>query len=185
MSLNGPTVFPEILSPARCAQLIADMSGRLSRAMFWTKGERVFDPKVRDAYNCKWDDEEMTAVSRGLIERYSNSSIAKERVEPVEIVCYPPGNGSERHLDGPHRSHSIVYFLNAGYGGGELFFDSGERYHNLPVGSAVVWENGPESWHASLPIISGFKWVVVSWVRHAHALEAERDVHAQFRPQAG
>ncbi|WFU31431.1 2OG-Fe(II) oxygenase [Bradyrhizobium brasilense] len=184
MSLSAPVLYPEVLPPQRCAQLIAEMSGRLSPAMFWTKGERVYDPKVREAFNCKWVDEDLAGLTCGLIGRHERTAIARERVEPMEIVCYPPGNGSERHLDGPHRSHSIVYFLNSGYGGGELAFDSGEVFRNLPVGSAVVWQNGPEAWHACLPITSGFKWIVVSWVRHAHALGAESEIHAQFRPKA-
>ncbi|WP_404536511.1 2OG-Fe(II) oxygenase [Bradyrhizobium ottawaense] len=150
--------------------------------MFWTKGERVYDPNIRDAYNCKWVDEGFAALTCELIGRYTETAIARERAEPTEIVCYPPGNGMERHLDGPHRSHSIVYFLNSGYGGGELTFDSGEVFRDMAVGSAVVWQNGPEAWHASLPITSGFKWVVVSWVRHPNTLGAERDIHAQFRP---
>jgi predicted 2-oxoglutarate/Fe(II)-dependent dioxygenase YbiX len=152
--------------------------------MFWTKGERVYDPKVREAYNCKWTDVALTQLTRDLIGSYAQATIAAERVEPMEIVCYPPGNGNERHLDGPHRSHSIVYFLNRGYCGGELKFDSGEVFCDVPVGSAVLWENGPEAWHACLPITRGFKWVVVSWVRHADILDVERVVHDQFRPQA-
>lgn len=183
MSLVNPALYPEVISARRCAQLIADMSARLSPAMFWTKGERVYDPTIREAYNCKWVDVELTRLTRNLIARYSETEVAVERVEPMEIVCYPPGNGNERHLDGPHRSHSIVYFLNRGYGGGELIFDSGEVFRDVPVGSAVLWENGPEAWHACQPITNGFKWVIVSWVRHAHVLDVERTVHDQFRSE--
>lgn len=184
MSCNLPILFPEVLSGSHCAQLIAEMSGRLMPAMFWTKGVRVFDRKVREAYNCKWVDEKLADVTRSLVHRYSGDSVDMVRVEPLEIVCYQPGNGNERHLDGPHRSHSVVYFLNGGYSGGELQFDSGEVFRDVPVGSAVIWENGPDAWHACLPIRSGFKWVLVNWVRHAHALSAESEIHNQFKPDA-
>lgn len=177
-------VFEGVLSREECNRLIGEYSGRLTRAMFWTNGERVFDPNIRDAFNFKWDDPALTALSCDLATRLSDEVIAVERCEPMEIISYPPGNGSERHLDGPHRSHSIVCFLNEGYAGGELVFDDGTKFSGMPAGSAVVWENGPDAWHGCAPIVSGFKWVIVSWIRFADRIETEAEVHARIKREA-
>jgi predicted 2-oxoglutarate/Fe(II)-dependent dioxygenase YbiX len=174
-------VIPNAIEEPYCRHLIAEMSQHLTRAMFWTNGVRVFDARIRDAYNYKWHDTHLSGITAGIVRQFEGSAVVPERVEPMEIVCYPPGNGNERHLDGPHRSHSLVYFLNRGYEGGELVFDDGHTFRDMPVGSAVAWENGPETWHAGAPLTRGFKWVVVSWVRRPEALETETEVHARIK----
>lgn len=174
-------VIPNALDEQYCQRLITEMSQHLTPAMFWTNGVRVHDPKIRDAYNYKFQDLRLTQVTREAVSQLSNAHIEPARIEPMEIVCYPPGNGNERHLDGPHRSHSIVYFLNRGYGGGELVFDDGRVFRDMPPGTAVVWENGPEAFHACTPITRGFKWIIVSWVRWPDALQSEPEIHARIR----
>ncbi len=176
-------VVPNALDEQYCRQLIAGMSRHLTPAMFWTGGKRVHDPAIREAYNYKWTDPRLSEITRAVVSRYWGEPVVPARIEPTEIVCYPPGNGNERHLDGPHRSHSIVYFLNRGYAGGELVFDDGRRFHGLPVGSAVVWENGPDAWHACAPITRGFKWIVVSWVRRPDSLDEEWAIHSRLKAE--
>jgi predicted 2-oxoglutarate/Fe(II)-dependent dioxygenase YbiX len=174
-------VISNAIDAAYCGHLIAEMSQHLTRAMFWTNGVRTYNPKIRDAYNYKWCDPRLSEVTASIIRQFEGATVASARIEPMEIVCYPPGNGNERHLDGPHRSHSLVYFLNRGYGGGELVFDDGHEFRDMPIGSAVAWENGPETWHAGAPITHGFKWIVVSWARRPDALETEAEVHARIK----
>lgn len=177
-------LYQGVLSRDHCNRLIGESSAQMTRAMFWTKGERVFDPKVRDAYNCKLNDPEIAELSRKLAQEFSGEAIIPERVEHAEIVCYPPGNGIERHLDGPHRSHSLVFFLNSGYGGGELVFDDKFSAAGAPAGSMVIWENDAESYHQSNPITAGFKWILVIWVRRADALVDEKEIHAKIKAES-
>ena len=173
-------VVPNAIDEQYCRELIAGLSAHLTPAMFWTNGKRVHDPAIRDAYNYKWNDPRLSEITRTIVSDFSGETVDASRVEPTEIVCYPPGNGNERHLDGPHRSHSLVYFLNDGYAGGDLVFDDGRQFHNLPIGSAVVWENGPDAWHACAPVTRGFKWILVSWVRRPDALDEEQAIHARL-----
>jgi predicted 2-oxoglutarate/Fe(II)-dependent dioxygenase YbiX len=175
-TINKRTI-PDVLSEDRCQRLIVENSPLLTPAMFWTNGERIYDPNIREAYNYKFRDPELAEISCSIVSRFSGHDVDIARVEHVEIACYPPGNGNERHLDGPHRSHSIVYFLNVGYSGGELVFDDGSVFRDMPVGSAVVWENGPEAFHACSPIVRGLKWILVSWIRRPEAIESELEIH--------
>jgi len=176
-------VIPNAINEELCGRLIAEYSQYLTPAMFWSNGKRIYDPKVREAYHYKLQDSELAEISRSIVARFSGTEIEVARVEPVEIICYPPGNGAERHLDGPHRSHSIVYFLNRGYAGGELVFDDGSVFSDMPAGSAVVWDNGPEAFHAGNPITRGLKWILVSWVRRSDAMQSETEIHARIRAE--
>jgi predicted 2-oxoglutarate/Fe(II)-dependent dioxygenase YbiX len=164
-----------------CQRLIAEMSQHLTAALLWSKGKRVHDPARREAYNYKWRDSGLAEVTRTIISRFSGYEFDPVRIEPMEIVCYPPGNGFEPHFDGPHRSHSIVYFLNHGYEGGELVFDDGKIFRDMPVGSAVVWENSERALHACQPITRGFKWIIATWARHPDALGGDPFINARIR----
>jgi predicted 2-oxoglutarate/Fe(II)-dependent dioxygenase YbiX len=159
-------VIPNALSKKYCDELILNSYQKLTPAMFWSKGERVYDAKVRCAYNLKIDLPDVSTLSCQLASELSDEDIDVRRAERCEIVCYPPGNGNERHVDGPLRSHSIVYFINEGYEGGELEFDSGEKFSGLESGTAVIWENTDTAFHACLPITKGFKWIIVNWIGH-------------------
>lgn len=177
------TVRPRALDEAFCQRLVADCSQHLTPAMFWSNGKRIRDPKIRDAYSYKWTEPRLSEITRAIVSEFSGGDVELARVEPIEIVCYPPGNGNERHLDGPHRSHSVVYFLNRGYEGGELVFDDGSVFRDMAIGSAVVWENGPDSFHAGNPVTRGLKWILVSWVRRPEAMESEAQIHARIREE--
>jgi hypothetical protein len=181
MSTINKTVISDAIDEEHCGRLISQYSQYLTPAMFWSNGTRVHDPKIRDAFNYKFHDPGLTGITRSIVSRFSGEDVHIARVEPLEIVCYPPGNGNERHLDGPHRSHSIVFFLNRGYGGGELVFDDGSVFRDMAIGSAVVWENGPEAYHAGNPIVRGLKWIIVSWVRRPDHMDSEPEIHARLK----
>lgn len=157
-------VIPNALTTKMCNQLVKKHTKSLTPAMFWSDGVRTLNRDVRDCFNYKFRNEILTAQTQKIISENFDLNIHSQKIEDQELVCYPPGNGSERHFDGDHRSYSIVYFLNSEYEGGELTFDTGESFHGLTLGTAVAWENSQDSFHSCQPILKGFKWIVVNWV---------------------
>jgi 2OG-Fe(II) oxygenase superfamily len=68
------------------------------------------------------------------------------------------------HTSWQHRQISLIAYLNGNYEGGELNFPRHNFKFKPEAGSLIIF---PSNWthpHESLPIISGKKFCVVSWI---------------------
>lgn len=90
------------------------------------------------------------------------------------------GNMDNRHNKirlaggGGLRLKSIVIYLNEGFEGGETAFTKINLKIKPEVGKLLIWENvhsnrklNTDSLHASLPVIKGTKYVLITWLREA------------------
>lgn len=114
------------------------------------------------------------------------TSLPVENQETGTVIRYSPGGKYDLHYDyfesddvaqarelnfGGNRVYSFLVYLNEDFEGGETHFP----YHNLKVkpeiGKAVLWKNTEEgtllkeSKHAGEPVITGYKWVYITWIR--------------------
>ncbi len=101
--------------------------------------------------------------------------------EPPYILRYPPGGKYVLHCDGEQfdqqaqrwyrirdRDVSLLIYLNDNYEGGQLQFDILNFTFTPRAGDLVFFPSNHLFSHQSLPIVSGFKWAIVSWSRLAH-----------------
>lgn len=97
--------------------------------------------------------------------------------EPLQILHYSPGQRYREHLDAlpgvsNQRSHSVLIYLNDGYGGGETVFPALGLRARGRQGDALVFANlgadgraDPRTEHAGAPVTAGEKWLATRWIR--------------------
>ncbi|WP_186456910.1 prolyl hydroxylase family protein [Sphingomonas suaedae] len=117
----------------------------------------------------------------------SNTDVG--RGEPLHVLRYTPGQEYRPHLDAlpgveNQRSHTVLIYLNDGYGGGETEFPELGITVRAQAGDALVFRNTTDAGradarteHAGLPVTSGEKWLATRWIRQAefHPWKAETE----------
>jgi hypothetical protein len=111
------------------------------------------------------------------IERVANQYIKDANLDialnisPLLHVCkYEKGGSIGMHFDSQYNTaflYTIVVYWNDNYKGGELGFEihdgSDKKFSIKPeAGSAICFPSGEPFWHASLPLIEGYKYMTGS-----------------------
>jgi predicted 2-oxoglutarate/Fe(II)-dependent dioxygenase YbiX len=86
------------------------------------------------------------------------------------LLRYQPGEFFDTHVDVVRghptyvsRQISVVAFCNQGFKGGELYFPRQRIKIEPEAGAVVLFPSGYTHPHASLPILEGTKYSVVTW----------------------
>jgi hypothetical protein len=109
-------------------------------------------------------DERMTTIVRPLVKRVWRKELSSHK--GTQIVRYRPGGHYDLHSDtGPstrNRYFSVVCYLNDDFDGGRTTFPSLDYSATPAAGTALVFPSNYS--HCAEPVVSGEKYVVVSWV---------------------
>ncbi len=103
-------------------------------------------------------------------------------MESISILRYQPGQFYQRHVDNvllhsrraevaqgiPTRDLGIVGYLNADFTGGETYFDRQQVTVTPQPGAVVVFPAYYTHPHQSLPVQSGVKYALTTWLFHCH-----------------
>lgn len=127
-------------------------------------------------------------VAEALLYRLSGlAGLPVSHIEPLAILRYLPGQEYRPHgdwlpeataADASHlqrfgqRTHTVLLYLNTPADGGALTFPERDLTIAAESGRAVCFENTDadgrprqDSLHASLPVVTGEKWVASLWFR--------------------
>ncbi|WP_247218000.1 2OG-Fe(II) oxygenase [Synechococcus sp. C9] len=103
-------------------------------------------------------------------------------MESISILRYQPGQFYQRHVDNvllnsrrmeiaqgiPTRDVGIVGYLNEDFTGGETYFDRQGVTVKPQQGAVVVFPAYYTHPHQSLPVQSGVKYAMTTWLFHSH-----------------
>lgn len=103
-------------------------------------------------------------------------------MESISILRYQPGQFYQRHVDNillnsrraeiaqgiPTRDVGIVGYLNDDFTGGETYFDRQQVTVKPQQGAVVVFPAYYTHPHQSLPVESGIKYALTTWLFHSH-----------------
>lgn len=175
------TCFRSFLTPAECRYLVDLAAPQLQPAVVIhpQTGQVLLDP-VRRARTASFpfvaEDPVIHAINRRIS---AATATAYERGEPVQVLCYEPGEEYKLHSDTlpaghNQRTDTFLVWLSTEYTGGETEFPSAKfRFRGQP-GDALHFINvlpdgrpDPMAWHAGLPVTSGRKMLLSKWIRHA------------------
>lgn len=105
-------------------------------------------------------------------------------MEAISILRYRPGQFYKRHVDNvllnsrqmelvqgiPTRDIGIVGYLNADFTGGETYFDRQGVMVKPEMGAVVVFPAYYTHPHQALPVQSGVKYVITTWLFHSSSI---------------
>jgi Rps23 Pro-64 3,4-dihydroxylase Tpa1-like proline 4-hydroxylase len=108
-------------------------------------------------------------ISLGLIEK---EYCKKYKINPKEhdvyyILKYNKDNFFNNHIDDSAsfpRTVSVLYYLNDDYEGGEIEFPEFNIKYKPKSNSAILFPSNYLYYHNVSPIISGERYVIVSWL---------------------
>lgn len=152
-----------VLPPGFCCQVVGGYSGFMKKAGVGSGSRRTYN-SGRKAMSHEMEPSLMlSAASIGLCKDIDGGV---EGMEPThcDLVCYSEGDMFTRHRDATAKLYTIIYFMNEGYEGGHLQFDSGDVFKDMPVGSAVAWKNTPDSYHQVTEVLEGQRYVLAHWM---------------------
>jgi Rps23 Pro-64 3,4-dihydroxylase Tpa1-like proline 4-hydroxylase len=87
--------------------------------------------------------------------------------EQYQLLKYASGQKYSSHYDGSSfngRFISVVCYLNDGYEGGSLFFKNQNVTIKPQKGDVVLFPSNYAFVHESLPVVSGTKYSLVTWI---------------------
>jgi Rps23 Pro-64 3,4-dihydroxylase Tpa1-like proline 4-hydroxylase len=87
--------------------------------------------------------------------------------EQYQLLKYAQGQKYSSHYDGSPsngRMLSVICYLNDGYEGGGLFFKNQNITIKPQKGDVVLFPSNYAFVHESLPIVSGTKYSLVTWI---------------------
>lgn len=138
--------------------------------------EDVWIQQVNDPIIFAWES---------IVEYFTN--VPRSNFEWPHLVKYEEGCEYKEHHDYFHkgtkyyyqsmkiagqRTHTAILYLNDDFTGGETFFKMRDLTVKPKKGSICVWRNTDKAGfllqstlHAGLPVTSGIKYILVSWVR--------------------
>lgn len=85
-----------------------------------------------------------------------------------EILRYGEGQKFTNHIDDHPRYHrrvSLVYYLNDAYEGGEIVFPRFDITYKPNANEVIMFPSTYVYNHSILPVISGKRYCVVSWIK--------------------
>jgi prolyl 4-hydroxylase len=174
--------FKQLLTTAECDYLIRLALPNLHPSLIVdprTGGMRPDPVRTSDAAMFAWAAEDLVvhAINRRIA---AASGTAAEAGEPLQVLCYGPGQEYHPHFDAlpnvtNQRILTVLVFLNDAFQGGETRFPkSGIRFRGK-VGEALLFRNAlpdgrpdPASLHAGAPVTRGTKYIASRWI-HQHA----------------
>ncbi len=181
-------LIENLLSPAECDHLIALAKEKLmpSLTVDPETGEHI-QIRERSSSLCFLtlnQDETVTAIESRIADIVRMPMV---NGEAFQILRYQIGEEYQPHYDyfdpqlkgshkalerGGQRVVTLVLYLTEVEAGGETYFPNVDLRVAPKQGSAVLFYNlysngelDPNSLHASLPVISGEKWVATKWIR--------------------
>jgi hypothetical protein len=96
----------------------------------------------------------------------------------AEIVRYSIGGKfiphTDAHRDNAHRAFTVILYLNDDFVGGETCFPDQNYCYTPRTGSVVIFS--PSQIHASMPILTGEKNIIVFWVYFPGSQKDERNL---------
>jgi prolyl 4-hydroxylase len=167
----------DVLSTEKCERLINEFGGNVKASKVGLPGRRYVSP-LRSSYGApvtplpEWAGEvpERVAAITGMPSTHN---------ERWQIVRYRTGEEFRPHRDflqnpapNGQRQYTALLYLRAPEQGGETVFIERSCKIEPQCGKLLVWQNATSdgqliklSLHASRPVQSGEKWVLVTWVR--------------------
>ncbi|UAJ08627.1 2OG-Fe(II) oxygenase [Glacieibacterium megasporae] len=180
---DSPNVvrFPGLLSQAECDWLIAAAEPGIAPSLVVDprSGRPIADP-VRRAGAMSFGplDEDLAVRAIGLrIAAASNTGI--DRVEPLAVLRYNPGDEYRPHLDtipglANQRAVTVLTYLNDSFDGGATVFSETGLSVAPRTGDAIVFQTldaagrpDPMTRHAGAPVTRGTKYLCSRWIRSA------------------
>lgn len=138
--------------------------------------EDIWIQQVNDPIIFAWES---------IVEHFTN--VPRYNFELPNLVKYEEGCEYKEHHDyfykntnyynqsmknGGQRTHTAILYLNDDFTGGETFFKMRDLTVIPKKGSICVWRNTDKTGfplqstlHAGLPVKTGIKYILVSWVR--------------------
>ena len=178
-------VYENILTSEECDMIISHPDNDKN----WQESLPVWDEKKNYLITSrrKCDQIEVTTAGDNYIEidhlLYTRlHSIMRKYIEGTycsigyddgyTLLRYNKGGGYIRHIDTPteyHRHLSAILLLNDDFKGGELTFfgdgDMDEYIPNFNKGDVIMFPSNFMYPHTVKPIISGKRYVIVTWFR--------------------
>lgn len=183
--------FPALVPPQVCAFVMARAHPMLQPSFVIdpASGNRVPHP-VRTSMGAAIPPTDEDLVLHGLnccAALVSGTDVGCG--ESLHVLRYAPGQEYRPHLDalpgvGNQRSHTVLCYLNHGYGGGETDFPELGIRVRAGTGDVLVFRNttasgqaDPRTRHAGMPVTAGEKWVATRWIRQRafHPWDPETD----------
>lgn len=100
------------------------------------------------------------------------AGVAGNCIEDPQCVRYHPGQRFDAHVDGAHRTYTLLVYLNEGFGAGETRFPDLDLAVEPRVGRALLFRNVdrsgaeiPWSRHIGTAPSRGIKYACNLWVR--------------------
>lgn len=171
--------LPNVLSPARCAEILAQAQARgFEAAKVNYYGQQRSMTDVRNNSRLEWDNPELAqelgeAVRRAAADRFPATIDGMDYVEPathMRVYRYVPGEYFKPHRDGKFRQGALITrvtvlaYLNDTVGGQTLLMPDGPSrpdtfYEVQPrVGDILMFQH--EHWHEGRPVSEGEKYVL-------------------------
>lgn len=181
-------VYGNFLSPAECAELIANAEGRMqsSKVLDRASGEAVVhEARTSSSTFLKRGQNDLVSC---IEQRISNvTGLPVEHGEGIQILRYDVGQEYRKHYDyfnpdrettphhikrGGQRIATFLMYLNTPKGGGETTFPHAGISVHANEGNALLFRYDTPSpatktLHCGEPVTSGVKWVATKWIRQS------------------
>jgi len=169
-------VIPNVLDTQSCENIINNKKYEFKRAGITTKNEK--DSKIRNCYSTRIFGEDDNIVYQAVAKSLNKYFETLAQIEPssselglkgdsgYDFLKYETGGFYIQHLDDDTdttRRISMTLFLNEEYEGGEFQF-FGDYKVNGKTGSAIVFPSNFCYPHEVLPIKSGTRYSIVTWI---------------------
>ena len=170
-------VIPNVLDKRFCTGIVNNNNIHYETAGVFKSGEYISDTEVRNCFvaNLFEEDDKIVFNSVGVTFRKYVDSIEKEGLSYTVgditdsgyiLLKYNKGGFYKKHCDdhaNVHRRLSISFLLNEEYDGGEFQF-FGDYKINGGTGSAIIFPSNFCYPHEVLPISSGQRTAIVTWI---------------------
>ena len=155
----------DVLPASFCHQLVGEYSGLLEPAAVGNGKKKTYRGGRNAMSHEMKSSMQLNAYTTGLAKAAVGGDIGFP-VRPMhcDLVMYGIGDGFSRHRDAIKKEFTCIYFLNEGYGGGDLCFDDGTVFSKMPAGSAVCWKNTEDSSHWVSEVTSGQRYILAHWL---------------------
>jgi len=118
-------------------------------------------------------DDRLFNIITNHIEKYLKKYDSLGYVQITEdtgymLLRYKTGDYVKKHVDtssDQHRTLSCSLILNDNYEGGEITFFDGEIKPNLKKGDLLIFPSSFTYPHQVLPITSGTRYSIITWIR--------------------
>lgn len=154
----------DCLPVSYCHEIIGLYSGLMTPAAVGEGKKKTYrSGRKALSYEMK-SSMQLNAYTTGLAKLCATEPLVPMKPMHCDLICYQEGDGFVRHRDASKKLFTCIYFLNDSYEGGELCFDIGHEFKDMPAGSAVIWRNTPDSSHWVNEVTKGQRYVLAHWL---------------------